>query len=108
MSNTPFDREAMLRRAKERGGTASMIICAVSHEARNSDLRADYPPILRAFNERFELLEAALRQAEAFIADELECRKHSFMPDFTVEESGYIDSAQAALNAVRAALGKAI
>lgn len=40
-----------------RGGTPSMIVASVCNEHCNSDLRADNPDILRAFNERFKALE---------------------------------------------------
>ncbi len=42
----------------KRGGTASMIVSSVCREHRNSDLRADDPDIMRAFNEHFKELEA--------------------------------------------------
>jgi hypothetical protein len=50
-----------------------------------------------------ELLEA-LRKAEAFIEDELNVRKQSFLP----EGSPYIDEAQNVLDLVGAAISKAV
>lgn len=53
-----LSREQLLERARRRGGTASMIISSVCNEHKNSDLRANDPAIMRAFNERFEFLES--------------------------------------------------
>lgn len=50
---------------------------------------------------------AALKLAEAFIADELESRKRSFLPDASEEENGLIGAAQTALDAASAAIRKA-
>lgn len=64
-----------------RGGTASMIISSVCNKHRNSDLRADNPDILRALNERFEVLEAqrdelleALKAARGFCKEFISAR----------------------------------
>jgi len=46
-------------------GTADQIIRAICNEYRNSDLRADDPDIRRRLNERFAVLEAALRAVRA-------------------------------------------
>lgn len=52
-------------------------------------------------------MHAALILAESFIADELETRKSSFLPDATEDEQGYLGIAETALKAVRAARSKA-
>ena len=54
-----------------------------------------------------DLLDA-LRVAESFVADELEIRKNSFLPDATEAEDGYIGSAQRALGLIVAAIAKAM
>lgn len=52
-------------------------------------------------------LLAALRKAEAFIADEFEHRTASFLPDPEPDESVYVSEAAEALDTVRAAIAKA-
>ena len=54
--------------------------------------------------ENFARMRAALRIAEAFIADELEVRQQSYLPDATEGEQDYIGDAEQALKAVRDAL----
>lgn len=49
-------------------------------------------------------LRAALEAVEPFIEEELECRESSFLPEPNPDEVGYIESAKAALDTVRAAL----
>jgi len=51
-----------------------------------------------------EAMRRALVTAEAFIADELETRENSFLPDFGEIGQGYIREAKQALEAVRMAL----
>lgn len=59
--------------------------------------------------ERMLRLEAALKAAEWFIADELECREASMLPLEVDDDinAQYIISARSALATVRAALGVA-
>lgn len=54
-----------------------------------------------------ELIVTALETAHAFIADELEMRRQSFLPDPDTDEAGYIASAENALKAVNNALARA-
>jgi hypothetical protein len=68
---------------------------AVSHEAIQQYLIAQP-----------ELIEA-LKQAEAFIADELEHREDSFPPTPTDEEQDYIGEARTVLESVRSAIARA-
>lgn len=53
-----------IRKRRDRGGTASMIVSSVCNEAKNSDLWASDPRIMRAFNDRFDELEASLAAVE--------------------------------------------
>jgi hypothetical protein len=48
----------------------------------------------------------ALRQAKAFIAEELDCRRRSMLPLTDPTCAGYIKSAEDALTAVRDAIGE--
>jgi hypothetical protein len=51
--------------------------------------------------------DAALLIAELFVADELEVRRASMLPDPNEGESAYITDAEDVLNTIRAALAKA-
>lgn len=50
------------------------------------------------------ILLDALRSARAFVAEELEQRKSSFLPTPTDGEVGYIEEAQAVLDEIEGAL----
>lgn len=52
-------------------------------------------------------LYGALKEAAEFIAEELQVRMQSFLPDAAEDESGYIGSAERALAMANAALAKA-
>lgn len=53
---------------------------------------------------RIAVMRKALVTAGCFIANELETRQDSFLPDADDEEEGYIREAKRALRAVRKAL----
>lgn len=50
----------------------------------------------------------ALRDAEAFIAEELKVRESSYLPTPTDDEQADLADAQRVLDSVRAAMGKAV
>jgi hypothetical protein len=52
------------------------------------------------------IASTALHDAEAFIAEELETRRSSFLPEPTEDEAGYLGTAQAALDGVREAISR--
>jgi hypothetical protein len=53
---------------------------------------------------RGSVITEDLRKAEAFIADELETRRCSYLPTDNSEDAEYIKSAEEALAAVRRAM----
>lgn len=68
--------------SKDRGSTASMIVSSVCNEHKNSDLRADHPDILRAFNERFDVLDSRVEAAsEARVKVLTEHLRHAVYKD---------------------------
>lgn len=50
---------------------------------------------------------AALRNAQSFIADELDCRERSLLPTKDDNDLAHIEAARSALNGVESAIYKA-
>lgn len=72
-----------------------------------STMRDRYKRQCNSWRDAALQMNDALSVAEAFIADELETRRSSFLPDPTEDEEGCLGTAQAALKSVRDAIAKA-
>lgn len=59
---------------------------------------------IKVLRERSEQLSVALAEAECFVADELQVRKASMLPDPIGEDAAYVESTQAVLDCIRLAM----